>query len=216
MIVLINLWMATVGINYYKIFFFLFPVTFGLFLFSFPSDLCIPNFKCSSKLPCTLEVTNESHEYVVSLTSFQLNPWTRYRSHVSAIFGLFQSNATQLCNDWWIVFQESKSQSLNVSKTWPMGWSCIETTHQIANPRYGGFVTFQKFICYFILTFLLSCSFFHLPLSSTVYFSLSSIAKHLRFPARGGSLLHHALTRHLRFKLPSHTAISQSSSSFLR
>lgn len=77
----------------------------------------------------------------------------------------------------------------------------------------------QKSICFFFFIFFSFLFFLSSPLSSSVSFhpcaSLSSIARHLRFPARGGFLLHHALTRYLRFKLPSHTAIPQSSSSFL-
>lgn len=147
------------------VFHFLFPLMLGLFFFLYSLGLCIPNFKCFSKLPCTLEATNKSHEYIVSLTSFKLNPWTRYRSHVSAIFGRFQSNATQLCNDWWIT-SVPRVQELNignVSKTWPIGWSCIETTHQIPNPRYRGLVIFRSLFVFSSLYFFLSCSFFHLP-----------------------------------------------------
>lgn len=65
-------------------------------------DLRIMNFKFYSfKLLCILGLTNEIITYVVWMTSFQLNPWTRYRSHVSAIFGLCFVKCDTTCN-WWI------------------------------------------------------------------------------------------------------------------
>jgi hypothetical protein len=67
---------------------------------------------------------------------------------------LYPPIITLLCGIWLKKPKNSTDvANVIVSKTWPMGWSRIETTHQIANRRYRHlwrwslFLIFEHYIC---------------------------------------------------------------------